>query len=134
MQKEKEVNNKHEHTLVYEGIDRVELVSKIMDRYRELGLNQIDFSKYCSLQKMSQKNRNPNGYPSAYRVIDGAVAQIIGNMDGAVWLYMFTEHLNGQWFKTSPVIRVEKLDPVDEYSIFQIETENSIYHLSQRTL
>ena len=123
--------NHDAYTLIHPAIDDVELISKIMERRAETGLIQIDFTKDITLRKMSSKNKSPNGYPDAYRVIDGAVSQLLGDMDGNIWMYAFNV---SQWFKTSPILRVEKLEPVDNYSLFSIETENSMYELSQRIL
>lgn len=124
MQKEKEMNNT---IAVYPGVD-AELVEAIRNNAESLGLNRIDYGKRVHLEKMSEKNKNPRNYPKAYKVAENVNLQIVGNED-KVWLYLFGMDM---WFKTSPIVRVEQLESVDEYSIFQIETENSIYQLSQR--
>lgn len=124
MQKEKEMNNT---IAVYPGVD-AELVEAIRSNAESLGLNRIDYGKRVHLEKMGEKNRSPYNYPKKYKVAENANLQIVGNED-KVWLYLFGMDM---WFKTSPIVRVEQLESVDEYSIFQIETENSIYQLSQR--
>ena len=118
-----------EYPIIHNELTDPELVSIISDKCHSVGLNQIDFDNHVSIEKMSAKNRSPIGYPDRFRVIEGAVAQVLGDLDGHIWLYMFNP---GQWFRTSPIIRVEKLEVIDNRVTFMIETENSVYHLHQR--
>jgi hypothetical protein len=125
MPKEKEMNNEIE---IYPHVAE-ELKKQIHENALSLGLGQIDYDKFVSLEKISEKVKNPRNYPKAYQVIERAYINIIGNEE-LVWLYLFKS--DGTWFRSSPIMRVDKIEDIDNYSIFQIETENSLYNLAQR--
>lgn len=90
---------------------------------KKIGLDALDFEQNYLLNKVGQKNPNPNGLPDSGVIAHGHV-DVIGNED-KIWLYVGTSIFQG--VRTSPLISFEKTD-----TGYKFETENSFYELNRQ--
>lgn len=85
---------------------------------RKVGLNKIKAKPRYHLHKLGAKNTSPLYSDTMYC---GKGNVYILAKDNFVWIGLIG---NGNWFKTSPVLKCEQVG-----KNFKIETENSFYEL-----
>lgn len=96
-----------------------QLPGEVKRAIEKSGLDKIEGDLF-SLVKVGAKHRSDQGHPDQFEVLRNGRAAIVVH-DEFAWLYLETLR---DWFKTSPVQRVEYRG--DNY---YIETENSFYEL-----
>lgn len=96
----------------------------IVKKAKEVGFDQIDFSKGYSLEKRVSKREG--GYPDGFKALRDGSYYVVGyEKNGELLVWLYGVRYNGEWFKTSPVVKVEKTDKG-----FLLETWNSVYELN----
>lgn len=91
----------------------------LLKKAKEVGLDQVDFDSGYKMVKLRAKDEKADRNIEPGQYVKG-VPRLIG--DGT-FVALFISGLS-EWMRTSPVLAVKKVDDG-----FEIETQNSIYHL-----
>lgn len=103
---------------IHAGIPE-EFGEALLKKAKEVGLDQVDFDHGYKMIKLRAKDEKATRHIEPGQYTKG-VPRLIG--DGTfVALYIWGL---SEWMRTSPIVAVKKIDDG-----FEIETENSIYHL-----
>lgn len=94
---------------------------------KTVGLDKIDFDETYQLVKVGAKNPSPYGYPSHMVALPRgqfSIATHQSETDGQMYVWLVGFWINGDSFKTSPIVSCQKTN-----FGFSIETQNSTYEL-----